>query len=354
MALGGFFGAFTNMISGLAMASQQRADNEYLMNKQAELNKEQANYSTDLAKNYWDYTNYENSVKHLKEAGLNPALFYAKGGQGGATGGGQAQGVGLPSTTPTMARIQAQGMGAQLQNVLSQVDLNRATAKKVEAEAEKIAGADTKVAEREAEMLESQSEFNRRVTRLQDSIESLNKAKEQKEAAGYFYIQAQERKVWEELREQIVKSDVAEETKEAMVKKTWLENFNLMQAGVESITRQKLNSEQINYLKGQLAIGWANVAIGEKTVSNEADRITNELTMGMRDLDRKDRELIKDWIYEGVHAGKEISGEILNWIMRGAPKTITEVTSRLEKMFDAKGNETGSKMVKQTITKGAE
>ena len=37
----------------------------------------------------------------------------------------------------------------------------------------------------------------------------------------------------------------------------------------------------------------------------------------------------------------------------GAPKTITEVTSRLEELFDAKGNETGSKMVKQTITKGA-
>ena len=49
---------------------------------------------------------------------------------------------------------------------------------------------------------------------------------------------------------------------------------------------------------------------------------------------------------------EEISGEILNWLMRGAPKTITEVTSRLEEMFDAEGNETGSKMVKQTITKG--
>ena len=77
------------------------------MNRQAELNKEQADYSTDLAKNYWDYTNFENSVKHLKKSGLNPALYYAKGGQGGSTGGGQAQGVGLPSTTPTMARKQA-------------------------------------------------------------------------------------------------------------------------------------------------------------------------------------------------------------------------------------------------------
>ena len=40
-----------------------------------------------------------------------------------------------------------------------------------------------------------------------------------------------------------------------MIKKARLENFNLMQAGIEPITRQKLNNEQINYLKGQLAIG---------------------------------------------------------------------------------------------------
>ena len=127
-----------------------------------------------------------------------------------------------------VARIQAQGMGAQLQNVLSQVELNKATAKKTEAEAEKIAGADTKVAEHEAEMLKSQSEFNKRMTRLQDSIEKLTNAQEQRTAAEYFFIQTQERKVWEELREQIVKSDVAEETKEAMIRKAALENFNLI------------------------------------------------------------------------------------------------------------------------------
>ena len=95
------------------------------------------------------------------------------------------------------------------------------------------------------------------------------------------------------------------------------------------------------------------MALGEKSVSNEADRIANDLMIGMKGLDIKERELLKDWIYEGIHAGKEISGEILNWVMRGAPKTITEITSRLEEMFDAEGNEAGSKMVKQTITKGS-
>ena len=92
--------------------------------------------------------------------------------------------------------------------------------------------------EKEAVMLESQSELNKRITKLQDSIEKLTKAKEQKTAAEYFYIQTQERKVWEEVREQVVKADVAENTKKAMIRKATLENFNLMQSGIESITRQ--------------------------------------------------------------------------------------------------------------------
>ena len=91
------------------------------------------------------------------------------------------------------------------------------------------------------------------ITEVTSWIEELFDAQEQKTAAEYFYIQAQEKKVWEEVREQVVKSDVAEEIKEAMIKRAGLENFNIMQAGIESVTRQKLNSEQINYLKGQLS-----------------------------------------------------------------------------------------------------
>lgn len=346
MALGGFFGAFANIIGGLAASSQQRADNEYLMNKQAEINREQADYSTDLAKNYWDYTNYENQVKHMKEAGLNPALFYAKGGQGGSTGGGQAQGVGLPSTTPTMARIQAQGMGAQLQNILSQVELNKAVAKKTDAEADKIKGVDTQLAEAEAKLKE-------RIANLQDTVEKVLNSQEKMNAANYFKIQAEERKIWEEARKAVVDAEVAEKTKDANIKAAAIANWKNILAGVESISRTSLNEQQIEKLKNDMAVAWANVALGEKSVSNEADRIANDLMIGMKGLDIKERELLKDWIYEGVHAGKEISGEILNWVMRGTPKTITEVTSRLEEMFDEKGIETGSKTVKQTITKGS-
>lgn len=282
----------------------------------------------------------------MKEAGLNPALFYAKGGQGGATGGGQAQGVGLPSTTPTMARIQAQGMGAQLQNILSQVELNKAVAKKTDAEADKIKGVDTQLAEAEAKLKE-------RIANLQDTVEKVLNSQEKMNAANYFKIQAEERKVWEEARKAVVDAEVAEKTKDANIEAAAIANWKNILAGVESISRTSLNEQQIEKLKNDMAVAWANVALGEKSVSNEADRIANDLMIGTKGLDIKERELLKDWIYEGVHAGKEISGEILNWVMRGAPKTITEVTSRLEEIFDEEGIGTGSKTVKQTVTKGS-
>ena len=53
----------------------------------------------------------------------------------------------MPSTTSTMARIQAQGMGAQLASTLSQVELNKSQANKNNAEANKIKGVDTDVAQ---------------------------------------------------------------------------------------------------------------------------------------------------------------------------------------------------------------
>ena len=53
-------------------------------------NIELANYSQNLQKDMWNYTNYENQIKNLKAAGLNPALMYAKGGVGGQTGSANA------------------------------------------------------------------------------------------------------------------------------------------------------------------------------------------------------------------------------------------------------------------------
>jgi len=72
----------------------------------------------------WDYTNYENQVKHLEAAGLNPALLYGQGGGGGSStaGGAVGNGQGTPGQAPSggspqalrSQMIEGAGMGIQL------------------------------------------------------------------------------------------------------------------------------------------------------------------------------------------------------------------------------------------------
>ena len=143
-ALGGLTGGVGGLVSGAiggigsllglgsrkekkAREAEEREHQRQLeyMALQAKYNKEQAQYTTELSKSMWDYTNYENQVKHLKEAGLNAALLYGSGGGGGgsAAGGGNAAGVGLPTSTGV-------GMGIQWEQVEAQKELAKAEAAK--------------------------------------------------------------------------------------------------------------------------------------------------------------------------------------------------------------------------------
>ena len=94
-ALGGLTGGVGGLVSGAigglgsllgigrrkekkAREAEEREHQRQLeyMGLQAQYNKDQAKYSTELSKEMWDYTNYENQKKHLEAAGLNPALLY--------------------------------------------------------------------------------------------------------------------------------------------------------------------------------------------------------------------------------------------------------------------------------------
>ena len=142
---GGLAGMGLNMINKLfgrsisqeeAMEKQWQYEQEK-MGLQAKYNKEQAKYSQELAKEMWEYTNYENQVKHLKEAGLNPALLYGKGGAGGSTAGaGTAGPVGMGTSEVVSMGLQAKQIN------LNQQEQQANIAKKM-AETAKIAGVDT-------------------------------------------------------------------------------------------------------------------------------------------------------------------------------------------------------------------
>lgn len=133
----GLVGTLTGMNSQeQTMQDQWRLEKEK-MALQAKYNKEQANYSQQLALDMWNKTNYEEQVKHMQAAGLNPALLYSKGGAGGSTAGA---GTAAPVSDGT---TQAVSMGLQAKQIaISQAQQMAQTAKTV-AETAKISGVDT-------------------------------------------------------------------------------------------------------------------------------------------------------------------------------------------------------------------
>ena len=78
-------------------------------------NKEAASQSQEYAKEMFDYTGYENQVKQMKAAGLNPALL-----NGGAGSAGQAHGATVsPATTMQPMGLQVALQAQQVANTLS-------------------------------------------------------------------------------------------------------------------------------------------------------------------------------------------------------------------------------------------
>ena len=67
---------------GRAMREQE-AYNKRIMALQNQYQQQAAAQSQQYAKDYWDYTNTENQVAHLKNSGLNIGLMYGQSGAGG-------------------------------------------------------------------------------------------------------------------------------------------------------------------------------------------------------------------------------------------------------------------------------
>ena len=90
----GFVGNALSQALGLSWSpekamKEQEAYNKRIMALQNQYQQQAAAKSQQYAKEYWDYTNTENQVQHLKNSGLNIGLMYGQSGAGGmgASGG---------------------------------------------------------------------------------------------------------------------------------------------------------------------------------------------------------------------------------------------------------------------------
>ena len=103
-----------------------------------------------ISKEMFEHTGYATQRRQMEEAGLNPALMYGQAGAGGSTmaiGAGNASGSqASDEMAQKQAAIQMQGMGLQGAMIASQIEVNKAQANKLNADAG-LSGAQTKTEE---------------------------------------------------------------------------------------------------------------------------------------------------------------------------------------------------------------
>lgn len=299
-AIMGVIGAASALQSG----SNQSYNEEQAQLRQAQINKEQAKYSQGLAMEYWDYTNWENQVDHLKKAGLNPALMYAKGGAGGQTGGGQAQGVGLSPSNQEAVKAQQIGMALQLAQLKSQIEVNESVAKKNTAEAEKTAGVDTEAAKMGIKLSEAQ-------------------VLSERERKNVLYWEAEVAQ-----SESVLKEALANTEQFNLQKVQW--DIRIVEKGYEELSERvaMLKREnkigdataemQIEQYKANLVDIWAGAMLKmaqTETQKEEVKAIDERLKQKDYELDQKDTEIIQKWVDLGIKGVSEV-GELLTGIKK--------------------------------------
>ena len=118
-----------SMITGHNAQRRQHRDTKELMGIQHMNQRNLNQMGHDLQMDMWNKTNYKAQVKHMLEAGLNPALMYGSAGQGGTTGsqGGGSASMGQAQQMKMMD-MQNLMMGAELKKIKSEANLNDANA----------------------------------------------------------------------------------------------------------------------------------------------------------------------------------------------------------------------------------
>lgn len=314
--IGSIIGAGIGLAGSILGRKQQNEDQREMMELQAKLNQQQAQYNQGLAKDMWDYTSFPNQVRKMEAAGLNPALLYGMGGQGGSTSGaGQASGVGLSDAKGMQTGLAIQGMGLELANLASQIDLNKSQAEKNKAEAEKTAGVDTDAQKATIENLIAQTS-NEKIKkglilgqiRVADAEEELkrNMADWTKDKADEtrWNIKSLQKgidKLTEEINGMKLENELKERTIDNKVRESSLTLQNLMAEILLKGSQQKVNEEQAKAIPAEILQGWEKLVKEGKALINQREQmeayvqdVINKYELGKKGLDIEEQKLVKD------------------------------------------------------------
>lgn len=330
-------GAITGGISqalGLSWSPQkamkeQEAYNKRIMALQNQYQQQAAAQSQQYAKDYWDYTNAENQVAHLKNAGLNVALMYGQSGAGGmgASGGARQESPDQAQGNPIGMALQVQQIEQQRKMNDAQIALAQAQANKANEEAKKIGGVDTQEALKRIEEIGSQIELNLREGQYKEALTDLTNAEKEATNALTSLREMQEALTSAKISEAFA---IAGYYSEKAHTEYWVkENEKIQNQYLKDTYNDRVDSA---YYNNAVAIALAAKYISEKDVNEKEIKV---LESKIKELDaladkhnwdketyRKQVEgMIERWedetFNERIGLGLEFGEKIVNMLLKG-------------------------------------
>lgn len=366
--IGSALGSLVGGAMGINQTHQQYQNQKELMDKQQQQNKElgyinqgyalqmqgkNAQSAKELAalshqynKEMYNYTGIQSQLAQMKAAGLNPALMYGQVGAGASTAGGSvgsgsgsagsAPSGGTPQA-PTSQAIAGAGMGMQLGNIMADINLKKSQADLNEAEADKKRGVDTALAKAQEELTRA-------------NIDVATMSVEEIAAKAKMYGDASV-KMFQEARKAASEADFNEKTMDERIIKVGYETTGSLLKNIETIAKAQFTKAQTDAIAENIAIAWYNAGTNRMNATTAADHVANELFKTTGELDIKQKQLLKDWIYQGVHAGVALLEGVTDLVkvkalIKAAAKGVKEVVRKQHnKEGDGDWNETWIKEI---------
>lgn len=304
---GAIAGAAANIgmgIAGSAMgASQSRKENRRQHERNKELMQMQGNFNESmmyknniLQQQMFDKTfeklSPKEQMKRLKDAGLNPALMNGIGAQGqGTTGGGSAASMGLnsaPDGGNVMRGMQAgAGMGMQAAMLKSQIDVNKAQANNLQADADKKKGVDTELTKVGIEKLIAETTnttARTALTEIQTNIEKMNNVEQEKShesrmrTIDYNMYQAKE-----EVQNAVRNNKIGEETALSVIEEiktnavgAALRNELLQYQIAGTDAGNKLTQRKTQEIGERISQEWQKIGLIKEGAKQDWQKLSNE------------------------------------------------------------------------------
>lgn len=316
---------------GKAMREQE-AYNKRIMALQNQYQQQAAAKSQQYAKDYWDYTNAENQVQHLKNAGLNVGLMYGQSGAGGmgATGGAHQASPEQPQGNPVGMALQVQQIEQQRRMNDAQIALTEAQAEKTRAEEKKISGVDTQKALQEikesisrmelnlkegsykealTELTNAQEEATDALTSLREMEEALSKAKiSEAFAIATYYSEKAHSEYWIKENEEI-QNKYLKDTYQDRVDAANYNNAVAIALAAKYISEKDVNEKQIKHLQASI---------------NELNALADKHNWDKETYRKQVESMIKRWeeqtFNERIGIGLEFGENIVDMLLKARGK----------------------------------